>query len=215
VSGPGWLGGFFTALMIAVAAYCASRLIRTRRPGQATDRAADGLHVLMGLAMAGMLQPQLTLIPGTIWCAVFAAGAAWFAWQASPASRRADRARGAHPVAHAIECAVMVYMLGPVGSWPASRGPGMAMPGMAPAGTVGNPVLTVLFALFMLGYALHAADQLAALSRARLAMAAAVPAAGPAPGAAALPSAALAPRLAACYKIAMAITMGYMLVTML
>jgi hypothetical protein len=35
------------------------------------------------------LRPRLTPIPGTIWRAVFAAAAAWFAWQASPAGRRA------------------------------------------------------------------------------------------------------------------------------
>lgn len=203
MSGPGWLAGCFTALMIAVAAYCASRLAGSRLRRKDTDLAADGLHVLMGIAMAGMLRPRLIPVPGTIWCAVFAAAAAWFAWQASPAGRRTRT----HPVPHAIECAAMVYMLAPVGSWPADRGAGAAMPGMTPAGTAGNPALTVLLALFMLGYALHATDQLAALSRARN------PAAGPA--AAALPRPVLAPRLAASYKIAMAITMGYMLVTML
>jgi Domain of unknown function (DUF5134) len=62
-----------------------------------TEPAADGLHVLMGVAMAGMLQPQLTPVPGTIWRAVFAVAGAWFAWQANPAGRRAGRARWAHP----------------------------------------------------------------------------------------------------------------------
>ena len=219
VSGPGWLAGCFTALMIAVAAYCASRLAGSRLRGKDTDLAADGLHVLMGIAMAGMLQARLVPVSGTIWCAVFAVAAAWFAWQASPAARRtgrrAGRARGAHPAPHAIECAVMVYMLAPVGSWPAGRGPGTAMPGMTLAGTAGNPALTLVLALFMLGYALHATDQLAALSRTRNA-AAGLAVAAPAPAAtAAIPRAVLAPRLAACYKIAMAVTMGYMLVTML
>jgi hypothetical protein len=165
----------------------------------------------MGMAMAGMLQPRLAPVPGSIWCAVFAVAAAWFAWQASPAGRRIGRARRTHPAPHAIECAAMVYMLAPVGSWPAGRSPGLAMPGMTSAGTAGNPALTVVLALFMLGYALHATDQLTALSWARMA------AAGPAAAApaAALPRVSLAPRLAACYKIAMAITMGYMLLTML
>jgi uncharacterized protein DUF5134 len=208
VSGPGWLAGCATALMIAVAAYCASRLAGSRLRRKDTDLAADGLHVAMGIAMAGMLRPGLALVPGSIWCAVFAVAAAWFAWQASPAGRRARRA---HAAPHAIECAAMVYMLAPVGSWPAGRGAGSAMPGMAPAGTAGNPALTVVLALFMLGYALHATDQLTALSRApKTAVAPAAALAG-----AALPRAALAPRLSACYKIAMAITMGYMLVTML
>jgi hypothetical protein len=69
----------------------------------------------------------------------------------------------------------------------------------------------VVLALFMLGYALHATDQLVTLSRTSQA-AAGLAVAAPA---AAMPRVALAPRLAAGYKIAMAVTMGYVLVTML
>lgn len=226
MSGPGWLAGCFVTLMIAVAVYCASRLAASRLAasrlgasrlagsrlrGKSTDVAADGLHVMMGVAMAGMLEPRLAPVPGTIWCAVFAAAAVWFAWQASPAGRRAGRARCTHPAPHAIECAAMVYMLAPIGSWPSARSHGTVMPGMIAAGTAGNPALTVVLALFMLGYALHATDQLATLSRTSQA-AAGLAVAAPA---AAMPRVALAPRLAAGYKIAMAVTMGYMLVTML
>jgi Domain of unknown function (DUF5134) len=131
MSGPGWLAGCFVTLMIAVAVYCASRLAASRLAasrlgasrlagsrlrGKSTDVAADGLHVMMGVAMAGMLEPRLAPVPGTVWCAVFAAAAVWFAWQASPAGRRAGRARCTHPAPHAIECAAMVYMLVPIGS---------------------------------------------------------------------------------------------------
>ena len=129
----------------------------------------------------------------------------------------------------------MVYMLLPVGSWPSGHGPGMAMPGMSQGATAGNPALTLVLALFMLGYVLWAIDRLASLSRtptpatarettalrpprAALIVPARVPAAA-APAATAYPHPAgrpaLAPRLAASYKIAMAITMGYMLVMML
>ena len=59
----------------------------------------------------------------------------------------------------------MVYMLLPVGSWPSSHGPGMAMPGMSQGTTIGNSVLTLVLALFMLGYVLGAIDRLAHLSR--------------------------------------------------
>ncbi len=225
MSGPGWLAGCLAALMIAIAACCACRLAMSRLRGRNTELAADGLHVLMGVAMAGMLQSQLTLVPGIIWRAVFAAAAAWFAWQASPAGRRAGRTRCAHPAPHAIECAAMLYMLAPLGSWPSSHGPEAAMPGMGAAATAGNPALTLVLALFMLGYALWAADRLASPSRAPQAVAAVIaPAAADIRGASTAgaavpsgpgPSPALAPRLAACYKIAMAITMGYMLVTML
>ena len=206
MSGPAWLAAGFAVLMIVIAVYCACRLAVARLRGRDTELDTDGLHVLMGVAMAGMLEPQLTPVPGTAWRAVFAAAAAWFAWQAIRPGGRAGRVRCAHPAPHAVECAAMVYMLVPVASWPAGHGPGMAMPGMDQVATAGNPALTLVLALFMLGYVLWATDRLARLSVAS--------AAAPALGAAA-PRPSLAPRLAACYKIAMGIAMGYMLVMML
>jgi hypothetical protein len=233
VSAPAWLAGSFAVLMIMIAACCAARLAIPRLRGKNTEPDADTLHVLMGAAMAGMLEPRLTPIPVTAWRAVFAAAAAWFAWQAIHPGRRAGRARCAHPAAHAVECAAMVYMLLPVGSWPSGRGPGMAMPGMSQGTTAGNPALTLVLALFMLGYVLWAIDRIAHLSRTPAPATAPVTTARYSPQAAqimpATPGAtapaaayprpsgmpALAPRLAAGYKIAMAITMGYMLITML
>ncbi len=237
MSGPTWLAGSFAVLMVVIAAYCACRLAVARLRGRDTELDTDGLHVLMGAAMAGMLEPRLTIIPGTAWCALFAAAAAWFAWQAIRPSGRAGRARCAHPAPHAVECAVMVYMLVPVGSWPAGHGPEMAMPGLNQGTTAGNPALTLVLALFMLGYVLWATDRLARLSRARAAApargaaaprpwlaAVTVPAAAsatgaPSPGATSREPppgrVVLAPRLAACYKVAMGIAMGYMLIMML
>jgi hypothetical protein len=198
VSVPGWLVGGFAILMVVTAVYCAARLAISRRSGRTTERDADALHVLMGVAMAGMLEPRLTPIPVIAWRVVFAAAAAWFAWQATHPGRPARPARCAYPAAHAVECVAMVYMLLPIGSWPAGHGPAMAMPGMNQGTTAGNPALTLLLALFMLGYVLWAIDRLTHLPR--------TPAAG---------SAVLAPRLAVSYKAAMAVTMGYMLITML
>ncbi len=205
MSGPAWLAGSLAILMIVIALYCAARLAVSRLRGRNTERDADALHVLMGVAMAGMLEPRLTSVPVTAWRVVFAAAAAWFAWQAIRPGRQAGGARGAHPAAHAVECAAMVYMLLPVGSWPSGHGPQVAMPGMSQGTTIGNPALTVVLALFMLGYVLWATDRLAHLSRA--------PAAAAYPQPAAIPV--LAPRLAASYKITMAIAMGYMLIMML
>ena len=204
MSGPAWLAGSFAVLMVVIAAYCACRLAVGRLRGRNTEIDSDGLHVLMGVAMAGMLEPRLTLVPAIVWRAVFATAAVWFAWQAIRTGGRAGRARArcAHPAPHAVECAVMVYMLLPVGSWPAGHGQGtgmaMAMGGLNQGATAGNPALTLVLALFMLGYVLWATDRLAGLARV---------------GAAAAP--ALAPRMAASYKVAMGIAMGYMLVTML
>jgi uncharacterized protein DUF5134 len=231
VSSRAWLAGSFAILMIVIAVYCAARLAISRLQGRNTERDADALHVLMGVAMAGMLEPRLTSVPVTAWRVVFAAAAAWFAWQAVRPGHQAGGARCAHPAAHAVECAAMVYMLLPVGSWSSGHGPGMAMPGMSQGITMGNPALTLVLALFMLGYVLWAIDRFAHLSRttapaaARVTFvrgspqAAQIAPAGPSAAAAAYPhpagSAVLAPRLAASYKIVMAITMGYMLITML
>ena len=238
MSAPAWLAGSFAALMIMVAACCAGRLAVSRVRGKDTELDTDGLHVLMGVAMAGMLEPRLSPVPGTIWRAVFAAAAAWFAWQAIRArSGRPGGRRCAHPAPHAVECAAMVYMLLPAGSRPSGRGPGMAMPGMNGAAAAGNPALTLVLALFMLGYILWTIDRLASPSRATATATAHGAAAGSRPPAALTASATarvpgtarpgaivhsgapgrltLAPRLATGYKIAMGIGMGYMLIMML
>ena len=235
MSGPAWLAGGFAALMIMVAACGAGRLAVFRVRGKATELDTDGVHVLMGVAMAGMLEPGLSPVPGTVWQAVFAVAAAWFAGQAIRA--RNGRPGGplcAHPAPHAVECAAMVYMLLPAGSRPSGRGPGMAMPGMNGSAAAGNPALTLVLALFMLGYILWTIDRLASPSPAAAAHSAApgrlAPAAVTASAAARVSGtarpgsiahggapgrAALAPRLATGYKIAMGIGMGYMLVMML
>jgi flagellar biogenesis protein FliO len=206
MSGPAWLAGGFAILMIVIAVYCAARLAISRLRGRNTERDADALHVLMGVAMAGMLEPRLTPVPVIAWRVVFAAAAAWFAWRAIRPGRQAGGTRSAHLAAHAVECAAMVYMLLPVGSWPSGHRTLMAMPGMSQGTTIGNPALTLVLALFMLGYVLWAVDRLARLSRTPAVATAYTQAAG-------VPV--LAPRLAASYKITMAITMGYMLSMML
>jgi hypothetical protein len=83
-------------LMIAIAACCACRLVLSRLRGRDTELDTDGLHILMGAAMAGMLEPRLTPIPATAWRAVFAAAATWFALQAIRAGGQGGSARSAH-----------------------------------------------------------------------------------------------------------------------
>ena len=118
------------------------------------------------------------------------------------------------------------------------------MPGMgtSPSSPAGFPALAVVLALFMLGYIMWTTDQLASLARAKTTTPA--PGRSPAasgaghrpigrpcrsmagaadtPDTAAMPQQAaaasqalLAPKLAAFGKIAMGITMGYMLILML
>jgi hypothetical protein len=66
MAGPSWLAGTFAAIMILTAAYSAGRVAVSRRRGRATELDADGLHAVMGTAMAGMLAPRLTSIFGRI-----------------------------------------------------------------------------------------------------------------------------------------------------
>jgi Domain of unknown function (DUF5134) len=233
MSGPSWLAGSFAAVMILTAAYSAGRLAISRLHGRTTEFDADALHAVMGAAMAGMLVPRLNVVPDGAWVAVFGGGAAWFGWHAVRARglRASSRSPGRFPVPHLIECVAMLYMLLPLhGSRPTHGGTGMAMAGMgasaAPAGRF--PALAVVLALFMVGYIVWTTDRLASLARARatppLAEEVAPPGAG---GAVSTPGGAgtrrgnqagrpvLAPTLAVCGKLAMSITMGYMLIIML
>jgi len=232
----------FAAAMIVIALYCAGRLALSRLWQRETEVDADGIHVLMGVAMAGMLVPRLNLLPRSAWEAVFGVAAAWFAWQATRGRYGSTRGswRCPYPVPHLVECAAMLYMLLAVSSSrPGGAGSGMPMPGMGAAGSL--PALAVVLALFMLGYVIWTTDRLTTLTRARTAAPARSAAWGHAripvtPGgmAVATPQDAagtsgtagtwrghpagslmLAPRLAASYKIAMSIAMGYMLIQML
>jgi hypothetical protein len=224
--GPGWLAATVAVLMLLISACCTARLAIWRLGGRAADPEADVLHVLMGVAMAGMLEPQITPVPATLARPVFAAGAAWFAWRALRLHTRrsavgpgsAQRTAGipavmrcSQPVPHAVECAAMLYMLMP--SRPADSGTAMAMPGMSSrAGAPANPAAAFVLALFMLGYVLWTTDQLAILQRTRAGGPVISGATGPSEAAPGPAQAALAPRFAACAKIAMSIVMGYMLI---
>jgi Domain of unknown function (DUF5134) len=199
MAAPTWLAGILAGVMILTAAYSASRLALSRLRGRPTELDADGLHVLMGAAMAGMFVPRLRLLPAAAWLAVFGVAAAWFGWQTLRA--RGPRSPGAlrcrYPVPHLAECAAMVYML--LAAHAGTAGNGMVMPGMGTSAgpQPGFPALAVVLTLVMLGSAVWTAERLT--SRAR-------------PGAG---GPALAPRLGAFTKIAMSITMGYMLFLMI
>jgi Domain of unknown function (DUF5134) len=205
MTAPGWLAPGTAALMLLIAASCAARLAISTARGRRTETDADGLHVLMGIAMAGMLQPRLSFVPGTVWEGVFGVAAAWFGWWAVRSginprtSTRPGGWRCAHPAPHAVECAAMVYMLVPGGS--PTHSPVMTMPGASGVAAGSNPAIALVLALFMLGYVLWTTDRLAGRARTS------------APGVAAADAGTLlAPRFAACYKIAMSMAMGYMLV---
>ena len=157
MAGPPWLAGTFAALMIATASYCVGRLVVSRLRRRATELDADALHAVMGAAMAGMLAPQLNILPGTVWAAVFGTGAAWFGWHAVRTRGPAVSACYALPLPGTPPDRVRRHALhAPAAdaSRPLGAGGGMAMGGMgASPGSAGDfPALAVVLALFMLGY---------------------------------------------------------------
>jgi hypothetical protein len=156
--------------MIAIAVYCAGRLAASRLWRRATAVDADALHLVMGVAMAGMLVPQLGSLPGSVWEGVFGVGAAWFAGRAVWALRGnpVGRWQCHYPVPHLVECGAMLYMLlGARGSLPASPRTGVPMPAMSasPGAAGGFPALALVLALFMLGYIVWTADRLTSKAR--------------------------------------------------
>jgi len=249
MSGPAWLTDIFAAVMITVAAYCASRLVVARWWRRPTDVDSDGVHVVMGVAMAGMLVTGLRFLPVGIWEAVFAAAAGWFGWRFLKVRRGAPLSqwRCPQPVPHLVECGAMLYMYLAVPAVAvAAKGAAGGMGGMSATGSRFS-VLALVLALFMFGYVAWVGDRLTArapaLAVAVPAVAVAVPVAsgpresgtlmtatGPESAAAASHggcagadpwtprsqgSSYLAPRCASMCKIAMGITMGYMLILML
>src|SRR5690348_2225542 len=222
MGGPGWLTGIFAAAVLAVAVYCAGRLAASRRWRRPTELDTDGAHVVMGVAMAGMLVSGLRTLPSAIWELIFAAGAAWFGYRMLQARRGAQPSpwRSSHPLPHLVECAAMVFMFLIL---PASAAAGAATSGMSMTMTATESrfsFLTLPLALYLLGYVVWLGDRVTLRAPA---LATAPASAGPGPGYGSgsgspspePPRPYLAPRCAAICKITMGITMGYMLILML
>ena len=218
MGGPAWLTGIFAAAMLAVAVYCTGRLIAARRWRRPTELDTDGAHVVMGVAMAGMLVSGLRTLPSAIWEVVFAAGAAWFGYRMLRARRGGQPSpwRSSHPLPHLVECAAMVFMFLIL---PASAAVRAAAGGTSMTMTAAESrfsFLTLPLALYLLGYAVWLGDRVT-LHAPALAIATAPVGHGSGSGS---PSPEpvrpyLAPRCAAICKITMGITMGYMLILML
>lgn len=249
MGGPAWLSDIFAAIMLAVAGYCATRLVAARWWHRLTDLDADGAHVVMGVTIAGVLVAGLRFLSVGVWEGVFAVGVVWFGWQAVRARRRAPQSqwRSPQPVPHLVECGAMLYMFAAIPVLrSASGGSGVSGLGAGASATESRfSLLALALALFMFGWAVWVVDRLRVGTPA---LAAAVPAAavpggdgprdpgtsmtasgpvadGPEPGGAARaggaargggrPGGYLAPRCAAMCKVAMGITMGYMLILVL
>ncbi len=170
MEGPSWLAGILAAIMIATAAYCAGRAAVARAHRRTAERDVDLVHTAMGVAMAGMLVSWLNPLPDRVWAVMFGAATGWFGWRAWAGRRPRATAPGhgrpphRHAVPHLVMCGAMVYMLLAPHTPTPGPGTGMAMGG--PAATGRFPLLTLILAVFMVGYVMWQADQLPAPARA-------------------------------------------------
>jgi len=173
MSTPAWILGILAAVMLLVAEVSAGQLVLarawTRRGGTNADIAVS--HLLMGIAMSGILVPGLRTLPNAVWEVVFAVITAWFAW----CLRRESRGRGAAAVAgghyapHVVHSAAMLYMfaalagLSAEGSGISVSGTGgmSGMSGMAGGSSGGMPALALIFALLLIAFTIHDLDRLA------------------------------------------------------
>jgi hypothetical protein len=161
---PSWILDIFAAIMLVVAAVSAARLAAAR-PWRTGRRAAltdiDLAHLLMAIAMAGMLVASLQTLPNGAWEAVFAVMTAWFGYRVMrDAQVSGVRAlAGGHCAPHLIHAGAMLYMFLAV-SAPIAHGSGGMGGGMGGMGTLELPFLAFLFALALVGYSIWDLDQL-------------------------------------------------------
>jgi hypothetical protein len=232
---PAWILDALAALMLMVAAVSTARIVLGRpwRPG-AFVADTDVAHLLMAIAMAGMLAPSLGTLPDTAWEIVFGLLVAWFAARVARDARANGRRAlaGGHCAPHLVHSASMLYMfLAAAAAWPDRAGAAEGMGGMsAGAGsaamTLSVPTLAFVFAFVLVGYGVWDIDQLSGRRYAtvtRVSLAGAGPAGAPvltspaAPagdGAPLLGGAAgflLSPAVTVGCRIAMGVTMAFML----
>ena len=234
MSSPSWLTDSLAAIMLATAAYCAGRLVAGRLWHRRVEHDIDVVHLLMGVAMAGMLVPRLNPLDDPVWEAVFGLTALWFAGRVVLARRaaRVDRSAVGHHLAHLVLSGAMLYMYlaqpAATGAPASGAGMGGGMGGSL-AGGARYPTLALVLALALVGYAVSVIDRTAplparAVRRTGPGAAARVtdprgtaepPNAVATGGGSAAHCGLLAPRLAHCCDIVMSVTMAYLLIIML
>jgi hypothetical protein len=175
VSTPAWILGVFATVMILAAEVSAGQLVLarawTRRGGAGADIPASRL--LMGVAMAGILVPALSILPNAAWAVVFAVMSAWFVW----CLWRESRGRGAaavvrgHYAPYLVHSAAMLYMFAALAG-PSVQDSSMSrygtggmpgMPGMADVSggmsALHAPTLALIFALLLVAFTVHDLDR--------------------------------------------------------
>jgi Domain of unknown function (DUF5134) len=160
---PAWILDLLAAITLVVAGVSAARLV-VARPWQHGSVIVDTdiAHLLMGIAMAGMLVSSLRTLPNTAWEVIFGVMIAWYALRVVR-DARANGIRalaGGHCAPHLVHSGAMLFM------FLAMTGSG-AMAGMAGMSggafstlTTSDATLAFVFALILIGYSIWDLDQL-------------------------------------------------------
>lgn len=214
---PGWIADLLAALMLAVAAASAYRLLAFRllvfRVGASRPRglavSTEVGHLLMGMAMAGSLASSLAIAPGRAWAVVIALLTAWLGWRAW----RVARIQGLRVVAcgqcapHLAHAVAMLYMLIALTGRHAA---GIAAMSASAGGSASaqHPTISFVLGVICVGYCVWDLDQLSGRRYRRLT----VGDPGADKGTRAL---LLSPAMEVACRVAMGVTMSFMLLTML
>ena len=214
----------FCGVMAWVSGFCSVRLVLARRLGRQTHYDVNLSHVLMGVAMIGMLVPRWNAIPNGLWEIVFAVVALYFV-ALSVRFLAVHGIRGidddhvhhiSHYLIHAVLACAMLYMY-----WlgmPITTTSGASMSMSGPPHGAGDPGLTLLLVSILVASAIWQLESIGEFARQpRVAVGAGGRAMGGALGKATegdddRPW--LAPRLEIGDHIVMCITMAYVLVVM-
>lgn len=221
---PAWVLDIFAAVALAVAVLSVAR-IAAARPWRRAALVADTdiAQLLMAVAMAGTLASSLRILPDGAWVAVFVATTAWFTYRVVQ-DARANGGRGLTGLPDApqwVHSVAMLYMFQALAAPAAGGGAGAA----AAVPTLNHATLAFVFAFVLAGYSVWDLDQLsgAGHSRARTGTGAvlAVPAqaggvvrTGAASAAVAVPGSLAARMMVGC-RVALGVTMAFMLLVMI
>ena len=215
MTAPAWLSGVFAALMLAVAGFCAGRLVVARQTGRPTELDSDITHVLMGVAMAGMLASAVRIGTPAMWIVLFGGATTWFGWQALRARRDTSPSawRCSQSIPHLLKCIAMLYMIQAARAARPSIG---ASAGMAMGtGAARLSIVPLVLAGFMIGYVVLLADRLTRVTLATNTNTSTSTNTSTNTNTTVTCAPILAPRCATMCKMAMGVTMAYMLVLML
>src|SRR5580698_2953226 len=167
---PTWIFDLLAAFMLVVAAVSAARFVVAQpwRHGSVIID-TDIAHLLMAIAMAGVLTPDLSTLPNVAWEVIFGLMIVWFAFRVvrDARSNGVRALAGGHCAPHLVHSGAMLYMfLGMTSAAGAMAGmAGMAgLPGMSAGSSsmlmLSDPTLAFVFALVLIGYSIWDLDQL-------------------------------------------------------